>query len=104
MIDLDSAREKREAARRESQSEGPKVKFGGEEHSLAPEMPFEVLECLKRMSDPSSSVGALYDITRILLGEHHAAFLALSPKPSLEDVKVLVEGLLEEYGVDSPLE
>lgn len=101
-IDLDSARKKREAARREAQSEGPVVTLGGEELALAPEMPYEVLECLRGLANPETAAASLIQIMEILLGEHAATFKAHNP--SIEDVNEFVSGAMEAYGLDAPLD
>lgn len=97
-IDLDKAR----AARREAQGEGPEIIFGGVTYELSTEIPFGVLEAFRGLSrdDPS----AIADIAKALLGKHYTAFLNTDPPPSLDDFNELIGGVLEEYGVSSPLE
>lgn len=103
MIDLDKAREVREAARREAEERGPVVKISGKEIELEPELPYEVLEAFKGMKDEMTAGGALAGIVEALLGEHYTEFKAMDPPPSLDDVQVLVAGLMAEYGIESPL-
>lgn len=101
MIDLDAARSKREAARREADGKGPIVKFGGGEYELAPELPYSVLEALRGLTVEETAAASLANMTEGMLGEHYAAFVATSP--SMEDVNELVGGVMEEYGLASPL-
>jgi len=98
-IDLDKAR----AARREAKGDGPKVIFGGEEYELSPELPFGVLEAMRGLmtGGDESAPGALVDLTRALLGEHYDAFKATDP--TVDDLNELIGGVMEEYGVESPL-
>lgn len=103
VLDLDAARALREAARREAQETGPRIKLGGETFELAPEIPYSVVEAFKGMSSKETAGGALADIVPALLGEHYPKFLALDPPPTLGDVEALVNGLLEAYGVQDPL-
>jgi len=103
MIDLDKAREVREAARREAEELGPTVKLAGQEYQLAPELPYEVLEQFKAMTDETTAGAGLVGIVEALLGEHYPKFKEMEPPPSLDDVQVLVAGLMAEYGIESPL-
>jgi hypothetical protein len=100
-IDIDAARKKREAARREAKQKGPKIKFGGKTHELAPEVPFAVLEALRDMMTPETADVGLVKMSQGILGKHWEAFQATSP--SVEDVQELIRGALEEYGISSPL-
>lgn len=104
VIDLDAARASREAARKEAQKTGPQIRLGGELIELAPELPFSVIETFKGMSSLETAGNALAEIVPALLGEHYPKFLALSPPPTMDDVNVLVNGLMEAYGVSDPLE
>jgi hypothetical protein len=98
-IDLDAAR----AARREAKGEGPRVIFGGISYELSPELPFGVLEAMRELmsDDNEKAPGALVDLTRALLGEHYDAFKAT--QPTVDDLNELIGGVMEEYGVESPL-
>lgn len=102
MIDLDKAREAREAARREANEVGPKVKFGGNEYELSPELPYGVLEALRGIGKPETAAAALAEMAEALLGEHYADFQASSP--TIEDINELINGTMEAFGLDSPLE
>ena len=96
-IDLDKAR----AARREKMGQGPEIVFGGITYELSPEIPFGMLEAFRGLSDSDPS--AIADIAKALLGKHYDAFLATDPPPSLDDFNELIGGVLQEYGVSSPL-
>jgi hypothetical protein len=102
VVDLTALRLAREAARREANQEGPVVVIDGARCELAAEMPYEVLEALRDLSDDEAAAGALANLTRGLLGEHFEAFRA--SKPTLEDVKALIEGVMSQYGVNAPLD
>ena len=102
MIDLDQAKQTREAARREAKQVGPVVKFGGHEYELAAELPYGVLEALRGISNPDTAAGALSLMTEALLGAHYEEFK--TSNPSVEDVNALVTGAMGAYGIDSPLE
>lgn len=101
VIDLDQARLTREAARREAKSEGPRVKFGGEEYELAPELAYGVLEALRGITVAETAAAALTQMTEALLGEHYEAFKLSNP--SVEDVNELVSGAMGAYGLENPL-
>lgn len=110
-IDLDTYR----AARREAQSEAPKVKFDGKEYELPVEMPLEVLEALDAF-DPEMTGTAMATsvlrVCRILLGEEGYEQFRAS-RPSLEDVMAFLNGVkgedeqqhggvLQAYGFGGP--
>lgn len=97
MIDLDKSR----AARREAKGEGPVVTLEGKEYKLPVELPFEALEALRGMNDPSTAAGSLVDFTEAMLGKSYAG---MKGKLSFDDLESLVEGVLEEYGISSPLD
>lgn len=103
MIDLDQARQAREAARKEAEEKGPIVMISGEELELAPEMPYEVLEAFKGMKEEETAGAAMAEIVEAMLGEHYPKFRAMKPPPTLTDVEVLVAGLMSEYGIENPL-
>lgn len=94
-VDLDAAR----VARREQQNEGPVVIFGGKSYSLAPELPYGVLESMQNVHKEDHGPEALVGVARSLLGEHYEAFKALDPPPSIDDLNDLIGGVMEEYGV-----
>jgi hypothetical protein len=104
VIDVDSARQAREAARREAGKTGPVIKLSGEECQLPAELPYEVLEAFGDMDDESKAGGALAKIVPALLGEHYSKFQALKPPPSLSDVEFIVKEIMSEYGVENPLD
>jgi hypothetical protein len=100
-VDLDKSR----AARREAKGEGPQVTMGGVTYELAPEMPFAVLDAMRGLSQGNEyAPGALHDVAQALLGKHFDAFLALDPPPTVDDLNDLIGGVMEEYGVESPLD
>lgn len=90
-VDMNAVR----AARREALGEGPKVEIGERVFQCPPDMPFEAL--VAGSEAEKGDIGATYGFVRELLGEDGLeAFREW--KPSLEEVKELVSGLLEEYG------
>lgn len=99
-IDLDAAR----AARREAQGEAPVVVIDGKELKLPVELPFEVAEGLSAFSDeairldPAGSATALHRVLGLLLGPAHDEFMAASP--SINDVMMLLDGLVKSYGLE----
>ncbi len=97
MIDLDAAR----AARREAEQKGPVVKLDGQEFELAVEMPFGVLEAFRSMADPAAAAGAMAQLGKALLGEHYSTIVGLGL--SVDDLNVLLDGVMKEYGVNHPL-
>ena len=97
MIDLDAKR----AARREAKGKGPEVKLGGKVYELAPEMPFGAVEALKGLQTEETAAEALVDLTRALLGEHYEE---MRPLLCMDDVNEFVGGIMEEYGVNAPLD
>lgn len=100
-VDLD----KKRAERREAQGEGPKVVFGGITYELSPEVPYDVLEAFRGLAlGGEHTPAALADIARALLGKHYEAFRSTDPPPSLDDLNELIGGVMEEYGVEAPLE
>lgn len=101
MIDLDEAKQKREAARRESEGKGPVIKFGGVDYELPAELPYGVLEALAQVADEEQAAGALTSMTRSLLGEYYENFT--DTNPSMDDVNELIGGAMREYGLSSPL-
>lgn len=98
MIDLD----KKRAARREAKGKGPEVTFGGAVYELAPEMPFEAIEALEGLQSEETAPAALVRLVRALLGEQYEAIKAAGL--TTEDVNEFVGGIMEEYGVQSPLD
>lgn len=96
MIDLDKARAER------GTKTGPKFKLDGVEYQLAGEMPANVLEAFKGMAsdDNAAQAGAMSDVARALLGQHYDTVAA---SLSVEDLNVLVSGIMDEYGVSDPL-
>jgi hypothetical protein len=97
MIDLDKSK----AARREAKGEGPKVKFGGNEYELAPELPFAAIEALNGLQSDDTAAGALVDLAAAILGEHFEAVKAAGL--SMDDINELIGSVMQEYGVDAPL-
>lgn len=85
-IDLDAAK----AARREARGEGPTVVFNGREFTLQAEIPWEVTELF--------SDGKVNEAVRLLLGDAHEEFMAA--KPSVEDMRILLEELTKANGLD----
>lgn len=96
-IDLDAAR----AARTEVTKEAPTVLFGGVEFSLPVEVPFGVFVHLGTMRDDPEGDGAnaMKGLIDALFGERSQEFIDLGP--SLEDIKDLLEGALEAYGMET---
>lgn len=94
-INLDAAR----AARLGAKKKGPKVVYEGKTYVLAPELPFSVLEMFVDLVDENAAGPAIVKIARTLLGEHAEAFSNMST----EDLNVLLEGIMAEYGVTAPL-
>jgi hypothetical protein len=93
-INLDQAR----SARAEQLGEAPSVTFGGSEFALPPELPFGVFVRLGEMQgNPAKSLEAMDVLLGALFGDRKDEFL--SHNPSLEDVKLLMEGLFDVYGV-----
>ena len=102
MIDLNAAR----AARREAKHEAPTVVFGDPEktYNLPVEMPVEVFEHLaaaelaEKNKDVSSGFTAMLGIVNALLGDkQYKSFM--DQRPSKEDLEVLFEGFMAEYGM-----
>ena len=101
-VDLDAARKQREAANREAKKLGPVVILDKKKYTLPIEMPYEVLEALRGLRGDDAA-GALADVCEALLvPEVYTKFK--ESRPSIDDMQVLVKGVMEEYGVDSPLE
>lgn len=97
MIDLD----KKRAARRETQGEGPKVTIGGNTYELATELPFDAIEAMEGLQSEETAAVALVRLTRALLGEHYEAIRAAGL--SVDDLNELIGALMSEYGVERPL-
>lgn len=98
-VDLDKAR----AARREAKGAGPEIIFGGITYELQPELPFGVLEGMRQMAaGEEHGPGALVSIAEALLGEHYEAWKAT--QPSIDDLNDLIGGVMEEYGIEAPLD
>lgn len=95
MIDLDSAR----AARREAGKKGPVVKVEGKQYELPIEMPYEVLEAFRLLGNQDTAAAAMPAIAEALLGKHYGKLRGIL---SVDDLEVLTQGLIEEYGVPSP--
>lgn len=91
-IDLDAAR----AARREAKKVGPVIRFNKKNYKLPVEVPFEALEQIDALDD-DEGVGTLIALAKILLGEHYDAIIA--GKPSVQDISVMLNGIMEEYGL-----
>lgn len=86
------------AARREALGKGPEVVIGDRTFQCPPDMPFEALVAGNEAE--KGDLGATYGFVRELLGDDGLeAFREW--KPSLEEVKELVSGLLDEYGQKS---
>jgi len=96
VIDLDAAR----AARREADKKGPVIRLEGVEYELAVEMPIGVLDGFRQLTQADTAPAALSTIAEALLGEHYEA-LSMAGL-SVDDLNVLIEGILSEYGVDNP--
>jgi len=101
IIDLD----KIAAARRETKGELPIVKFGGEDFTLPPEMPFAVIEAVGKIRadengevDNSVVAESMGDIARALFGKKYRRFLDLGP--SAEDISALLQNLPPLYGMN----
>lgn len=97
-IDLDAAR----AARREAATEPIIVTLEGDDFVMPAEMPFEVVEKLGPLRDAGDNApeaaGALLDLFKALIGDDNFTRF-MGHKPSLDDLKALLEGVLAEYGV-----
>lgn len=99
-IDLDAAR----AARREARGESPVLVVDGQELALPEELPFEAAELLGILSpetvkeNPTATADIVSKTLAILLGEAYEAFQKASP--SINDVMVLLDGLLKAYGLE----
>lgn len=98
-IDVNAAR----AARREATQAGPEVVIGDSKFVLPVEMPFEVTEHLatlkqaEQAKDNSLISGAILSVLRVLFGDQYEEFM--KEQPSMQDIEVLLEGLMEEYGM-----
>jgi hypothetical protein len=90
VIDLDAAR----AARAEANAEAPVVRFGGVDYTLPVELPWAMVEAAA-----SGDAGGLVTAVKLLLGDQWETFE--SAQPSIGDLRILVEGVAELYGVDS---
>lgn len=88
-LNLDAAK----AARMEAMGEPKVLVFGGETFELPPELLLEHADIFVA-GDPKSIITALVGEARIERFMEH--------KPSLEDVKVLAEGLKGLYGIEVP--
>lgn len=86
VIDLDAAR----AARAEALGEPLVVRFGGEEFTLPAEVPYDYLALLAS-GDPRAAINAL-------LGEAEAPRF-WQQRPSVGDMRVLMEGIEEAAGL-----
>lgn len=98
-IDLDAAR----AARREANAEAIVVTLDGDDFSMPPEMPFEVIEKLGPLREvpedkAPEAAAALLDLFKSLIGENDFKRF-MTHRPSLDDLKELLTGVLKEYGV-----
>lgn len=110
--DIDAAR----AARREAIGKGPEVTFGGQTYELATELSLEVMEALGPIVEAQKlgaeggpeMIRATLGFLRVLLGDEvYAAFRALDPPPTLQDMNVLIgtadtPGILADYGLQNP--
>lgn len=102
-MDLDKAR----AARREAAKIHPEVIFGGEKFELPLEMPYSVVKAMMGLTTLKGQEGVqkativnqvMDTIMKNLLGKNIDRFNALTP--SYEDLFALMDGLLEEYGIN----
>jgi len=93
-IDLDKSRAER-AAEREGKGEGPTFTLGGETFALPVEMPYNVVPHLA--SAMSGVVSAVPRVFETLLGdEEYKRFTEQAP--TMDDLFVLIEGVMVEYG------
>lgn len=98
-IDLNKAR----AARREANKEAPEVVIGDQKFVLPVEMPFAVTEHLAVLKDAEERkenalvATAILNILRVLFGADYEAFMEQAP--SMQDLEVLLEQLMAEYGI-----
>jgi hypothetical protein len=96
-VDLDAAR----AARREAKGEDIIVRFGGNDFTMPPELPFEVVEVLGDIRDAGEDAprmaNAIFQMFQILLGDQFETFKAA--RPSMDDLNAMLEGVMAEYGV-----
>jgi len=99
IIDLDQIA----AARREATAECPVVRFGGEEFTLPPEMPFAIIEAVGRMQNEDEATRnaalaeSMGDIAHSLFGSKYRKFLDMGP--SVQDISALLESVPKVYGL-----
>ena len=94
-FDLDAARQARlEAA---GNPAGPSFTFRGEAFRGPPELPYDVLNGVGRLSRDDQDLGAITEVMRELLGADYERFAAL--RPSLPDLNDLLGYLMGYYGL-----
>lgn len=95
-----------DAARRERQGKAPVVKLGGKKYTLPKELPYQAVEHMASLakaqaSDDGPGVAQAIDgLLGMLLGDRAAEFIAHGL--STQDLEVLFEGVVREYGFGSP--
>ena len=98
-IDLDAAK----AARREQQEQEPELTYGGKTWKLPVELPLDTVIAIADLEQAiergtGNDAAALFrEVAASLLGDDAAEFLAL--QPSIQDIGVLISGLVDEYGL-----
>lgn len=97
MIDLDKAR----AARREAEKEAPQLTVEGKVYDLPVYLPYEVLESIRGLQNEDTAAEALVTLAEALLGDNYDEVKKIL---EVEDLKDLVSGAMEEYGLNAPLD
>lgn len=98
-IDLDAAK----AARREQNGTNPQLTYGGKTWDLPLELPLDTVIAISELEQAiegetgNSAAEKFRLVAESLLGDNSAEFLAF--KPSVQDIGVLIGGLVEEYGL-----